>query len=139
MTRSASRFSALEVGRLAKLKIDRIRAFHDGGGLYLVLDGRRRRDGENTSASWVYRYMYERRARSMGLGPYPEITLSEARARAAEARSLKAHGVDPVEAKHAAKAARKAELARAVTFKDVAEDYVRLNTSGWNNPRQEAQ
>lgn len=139
MARSIARFSALEVGRLAKSKVDRIRTFHDGGGLYLVVDGRRHRDGEDPSASWVYRYMFERKARSLGLGSYPEITLADARGRAAEARRLKAHGVDPVDAKHEAKAARKAELARAVTFKDVAEDYIRLNSAGWKNPRQEAQ
>jgi hypothetical protein len=45
-----------------------------------------------TACSWAFRYMIDRKAREMGLGKYPDVTLSEARTRAAEAVSLKRKG-----------------------------------------------
>jgi hypothetical protein len=51
------------------------------GGLYLQVTGGAR--------SWIYRYTLNGRSREMGLGSLNAVTLSEARARAAEARRLK--------------------------------------------------
>ena len=78
----------------------------DGGGLYLqVTEG---------GASWVYRYMLAGRAREMGLGPLALYGLSEARTVAHDARRLRHQGVDPIEARRAARAARmRPERARA--------------------------
>ena len=53
----------------------------DGDGLQLVITAPER-------GKWVYRYSIAYRAREMGLGDYPTVTLTEARARALDARRL---------------------------------------------------
>jgi hypothetical protein len=95
-------------------------------GLYL-------RVNSTTSRSWVARFMIDGKPREMGLGPFPEITLKRARERAGEARTLKAEGVDPLEAKRAALAARKAEAAKSVTFRQAAESYIAAHKAGWGD------
>lgn len=73
------------------------------------------------------------KAREMGLGPFPEVSLARAREKALEARSLKADGVDPLEAKRAALAARRAEAAKGITFKGAAEGYIGAHRAGWGD------
>jgi integrase len=141
---------ALEVDRFAKLKVAdanakpplwadgkqvAIRSLHDGGGLYLFVDGRRAEPDGVGTASWSYRYTFDGKARVLGLGPYPDITLEKARRKVADVRRIKADGQDPQAVRDAAKAARKAEAARAVTFKAVAEDFIRANSAGWKNAK----
>ena len=70
---------------------------------------------------WRFRYRFNGKANMLGLGQYPEISLSEARERLIEARKLLAHGVDPSEAKKAAKAAEKEKQDN--TFCRVAEEW----------------
>ena len=53
--------------------------YGDGKGLWLQVSAFGTR-------SWLLRYIVAGRARVMGLGPYPEVSLKEARDRAAEAR-----------------------------------------------------
>ncbi len=132
------RLSAVEVARHSKAKIDKIRSWHDGGGLYFILDGRRSNGGA-ASANWVYRYTFDCKARMLGLGPYPLISLSDARQGAAEARRLKAHGQDPLLAKRAERAARQVESDRAVTFESIAEEFMRSNRATWKNAKHAAQ
>jgi integrase len=105
---------------LTKLELDVLTTpgrYLTGGvpGLYvqvsLGVDGQPRR-------SFVYRYKIAGRAREAGLGSYPATSLSEARARAREAATLRSKGIDPL----AAKATAKAEAAVArVTFQKAAE------------------
>jgi integrase len=61
----------------------------DGMGLRLI----KREDG---SGVWVFRYTIHGRRREMGLGAYPTVTLKNARADAAKARTLVARGIDPI-------------------------------------------
>jgi integrase len=75
----------------------------------------------------------------MGIGKYPEITLAEARQRAAEARRLKAHGKDPLAERSAVRASLLADAAKTVTFKDAAERYVEAHRAGWRNAKHAAQ
>ena len=83
--RSADRLDALAVKRASEPGM-----YADGLGLYLrVADG--------GSKSWQLRYKLDGRARYMGLGAYPLFPLAKARARAIEARRLKADGTDPIE------------------------------------------
>ncbi len=121
-------------GRFTKLGLDqaaKIAGLHgDGGGLYLAVAA-----PPSNACSWVFRYMINRRARTMGLGPYPEITLAEARAAAAEARRLKAHGNDPLALKEAAKVTERIEAAKAMTFKECAVAYIKDHRAGWKNPK----
>ena len=67
--------------------------------------------------SFVYRYKIAGRAREAGLGSYPATSLSEARARAREAATLRTKGIDPLAAKATAKA--EAAVAKA-TFEQAA-------------------
>lgn len=85
----------------------------DGGNLYFE----RRANG---AASWLFRTPTS----WMSLGEYPEVSLTEARAKAADARALLKKGKDPVRARQAADAAAKAALARSRrTVEEATRDY----------------
>lgn len=61
----------------------------DGRGLWLV---KRRKE----AGKWLVRLTVSGKRREMGLGPWPEVTIAEARERAAEARRQVRDGSDPV-------------------------------------------
>src|SRR5690242_17256488 len=92
-------------------------AYGDGGGLYL-------RVTPPSACSWVFRYMLEGNAREMGLGSYPDITLDTARRRAADARSLKAEGKDPIDVRESVRLAERLQRAKAITFRECANNYL---------------
>jgi integrase len=99
--------------------------YADGGGLYLqITEG---------GASWVYRYMLNGRAREMGLGPLALFGLQEARAKALDARRLRHEGVDPIEARRAARAQTRLDAAKAMTFQQCADRYIKDHRAGWRN------
>ena len=128
MGHSIERLKALAVEKLAR----KPGMYCDGGGLWL-------RVASPTARSWVFRYMLNRSSHEMGIGKYPEITLAEARQRAAEARRLKAHGKDPLAERDAVRASLLADAAKAVTFKDAAERYIEAHRAGWRNAKHAAQ
>ena len=123
MTRTLNRLSALKVARAKQPGM-----YADGGGLYL-------RVAEGGSKQWVFRYAVGTRDRDMGLGPVHTLTLPEAREKAREARLLRLEGIDPIEAKGARMAALKAADARAMTFKQCAEGFIRDNEASWTSAR----
>jgi len=98
----------------------------DGGGLYLVVDaaGLKR---------WVLLYRTGGRRREMGLGPLGSVSLARARELAAEARSLVAGGVDPIEARRTQPEAAK-PVAPPMTFGAVADAYMRAQEASWRSP-----
>ena len=98
----------------------------DGGGLYL-------RVTKEGAKNWVFRYMLNGRARWMGLGPVALYSLQEARKRALEARRLRHDGVDPIEARRRARRQQQLEEAKAVTFKECADSYIKAHRAGWRN------
>jgi integrase len=128
MGRAVERLKALAVEKLAR----KPGMYCDGGGLWL-------RVSSPTARSWVFRYMLNRSAHEMGIGKYPEISLAEARQRAAEARRLKAHGTDPLAQRDAVRASLLAEAAKSVTFKDAAARYIDAHRTGWRNAKHAAQ
>src|SRR5437016_162991 len=73
----------------------------DGGGLYLQVtpaaNGTPRK-------SWLFRYAINGRERQMGLGPLHDVSLLEARVRAADARGLRREGKDPIIEREASRA-----------------------------------
>jgi integrase len=126
---------ARQMGRLTALAVSRAKSegmYADGGGLYLQVTG-------GGARSWIYRYTLNGRSREMGLGSLYAVTLSEARARAAEARRLKSAGIDPIGARHGQRAAEQAEAARQVTFKEAADVYIRAHKAGWRNAKHGSQ
>ena len=101
---------------------------HDGNGLYLQV--------KNGGHSWVFRYMRNGKARHMGLGPISDVSLAKARRKAAECRSLRHDGIDPLEARKANIQAARLSAAKSVTFKQCAERYVEAHKSGWHNAKR---
>lgn len=120
-----------QIHRLKALEIERKKAagyYADGGGLYLQVSPAK-------TKSWIFRFALKGREREMGLGPYPEISLSRAREKAADARSVKAEGKDPIEERRACEAAEAAEKARQLSFEDATTRYVASHKAGWKNAK----
>ncbi len=120
-----------EIGRLTALgvsKAKRAGMYADGGGLYLQV-------GLSGTKSWIYRFALNGRAREMGLGPCYDVPLADAREKAAACRRLKREGVDPIEARVAERRGLQLEEARAITFENAAESYVKTHKAGWRNTK----
>ena len=105
--------------------------YADGGGLYLQVS--------NNGASWIYRYMINGRAREMGLGPRALIGLAEARAKALDARRKRHEGIDPIEARRDQRSKARLDAAKAITFSECAEAYIKAHRAGWRNDKHAAQ
>lgn len=97
----------------------------DGGGLYLQVT----RTG---ARSWIFRYQLDKRRREMGLGATTAVSLAQARERAQEARTLLAHGTDPLEARDAARAP-------GMTFGECSAAYITAHKGAWKNDEQAGQ
>jgi integrase len=126
--------------RLTPLSVSRIKTpglHHDGGGLYLqVTIGA----GGVVNRSWIMRYMLDGKARKMGLGPVSLVSLPEARERALAARkAVHLDHVDPREVRDQERAARRAEVARAMSFEECARAYIEAHQSSWSNARHRKQ
>lgn len=95
----------------------------DGGGLYLRVDDARR--------TWIFRYRRAGRLRDMGLGRAADVSLADARRRAAEARALLAQGIDPIEARDSQPQAR--------TWGEACAEYIASQSGAWRNDAQAQQ
>ena len=123
------------IGRLTALKVDKAKdpgMYADGGGLYLRVTT----DG---TKNWVFRFMLNGRPRWMGMGPLHTIGLADARARAAACRRQRHDGIDPIDARRAAKQQARLDAAKAITFKECAASYVAAHKAGWRNDKHAAQ
>ncbi len=127
MARASERLTALKVEKAKKPGM-----YADGGGLYL-------RVTPEGARNWVLRYMLDRRPRWMGLGPLALYGLSEARARALDARRKRHEGIDPIEARRAERARQRLDAAKAVTFKQCPESYIAAHSAGWRNGKHAGQ
>jgi len=127
MPRHSAKLNALAVQRAKTPGL-----YGDGAGLYL-------RVSKSGTKSWAFRYMLNGHAHEMGLGSCSLRSLSEARARALEARKLLLDGADPIEARKASKRAKAREDAKALTFDDCAKAYIESNRSSWSNAKHAAQ
>lgn len=127
------------MGKLNPKQIDNLSeagTYEDGEGLRLVVKNTGRK-------SWVFRYQLAGKRREMGIGAYPDVTLKAARVAAAQQRSLLASGSDPLAARDteraALRAAQQAEAAKAITFADVAVDYINAHRAGWKSAKHAQQ
>ena len=108
-----------------KLSATRVKAlrdpgrYSDGDGLHLFIS---RAGGK----SWVQRITIDGRRRDIGLGGYPNVSLSQARKRAADNRAAIADGKDPVADK------RKPAV---LTFSRAAHAVHEVNRPRWRNER----
>jgi integrase len=81
----------------------------DGQGLWLI-----KRD--RVFGKWMLRLVVSGKRREMGLGRWPDVSIGEARERAAVARKRLRDGVDPIFERHKAKhGAKRLTLAEAIT------------------------
>jgi integrase len=97
----------------------------DGGNLYLVVD-------KSASKRWVFFYRRDDRMHEMGLGGLNSVGLAAARELAAEARSLLAKGIDPIEA-------RRAAVKTVPTFGECADDFIEAMKPQFRNAKHAAQ
>jgi integrase len=112
------------VGKLNALKVSRSLdpgMYPDGAGLYLQVTGA-------GAKSWLYRYQRDGKEHQMGLGSLSAVSLADARRKAAEARRLRAEGVDPIRARNASQATK-----NPPTFKDCGEAYIAAHKAGWGS------
>lgn len=63
--------------------------YADGQGLWLIKK-------DKVSGKWIVRVVIHGKRREMGLGRWPDVSIAEARERAAEARKRVRDGVDPI-------------------------------------------
>jgi integrase len=123
------------VGRLTALKVSRdlLEGMHaDGAGLYLHVSA-------SGAKSWIYRYSLRRKAREMGLGSLSALSLADARIKTAECRALCQQGLDPIEVRKAREAQAALEAAKAITFKQAAEQYIEAKRAEWKNAKHASQ
>jgi hypothetical protein len=114
---------------LTQRKIERAKKgrYSDGHGLYLVVHNA-------SNKSFAFRWERDGHERWMGLGPTHTVDLKMARVKAREARQLLLEGIDPLEQRKAAKAARALEAAKSMTFRECAEAFIAANRDGWKSP-----
>jgi integrase len=124
---SGKRLTALRVGKEKKPGL-----YSDGLGLYLQV----RAGG---AKSWIFRYRTNGKLRDMGLGSVTAVSLSQAREKSAACRSLRANGIDPIDAKREESAKSRAETSLAMTFEQCAAAYIEAHRAGWKNAKHTAQ
>ena len=122
-------------GKLTAIRIAKASGpavLHDGGGLYL-------RVSASGARSWVFRFQIDGKRRDMGLGAYPDLTLADARSKAAEHRKQRNEGIDPLNAKAAQRSAQRLASARDRTFRACAVEYIAKHQSGWRSAKHRHQ
>ena len=115
----------------------------DHGGekrLYLQVT-KSRTDVDGYSRSWIYRYVSPTRkvTRWAGLGALSEVSLSEARDAAIDARRLIRAGIDPLDERERKFAVAAVAAAKTKTFGQCAELYIDGKRDTWTNAKHAAQ
>jgi integrase len=126
---------ARAIEKLTALKVEKEKRpgmYGDGGGLYL-------RVTDDGAKNWVFRFMLNGRPRWMGMGPLYTVSLAEARKRAGEHRLRRHDGIDPIEARRAERLKTRLNAAKAITFKECAESYIKSHRAGWRNDKHAGQ
>lgn len=134
-------------GKLSAIEVAKAKGptvLHDGGGLYLRIAAPPAKAANESKApsgskAWVFRFQLDGKRRDMGLGAYPDLSLAAARDKAAELRRQHQEGVDPIQAREAARKAEKLAEAQGRTFKECAADYVTRNKAAWRNAKHRQQ
>ncbi len=129
MPRKAKELSPLAVSRL------RTAGYYAVGGvagLYLQV-------ASPNSRSWILRATVGGKRREIGLGGFPDVTLSNVRIKARQAREDILAGIDPVQARKEVRAKLAAESEKAITFKEAAAAYISAHEAGWKNAKHAAQ
>ena len=134
MTRQVQRLSAKAVSAKRKPGY-----YADGLGLYLQVS-------QTGTKSWIFRFRLpgmitesgKPKSAEMGLGMLETVPLADARRRAADARALVLDGINPIEARKAAKLAQ-ARASGVKLFSDVAAAFIKANRDEWKNAKHASQ
>jgi hypothetical protein len=116
--------------RLSARRVETVKPrglYADGKGLYL-------RVGPTGAKSWIYRYRVGKKQTDLGLGPWPDVSLADARERAAVQRKLRLDGQDPLLTRRAGRDQARLAATRQMTFRQCAEAYIAAHRAGWKNP-----
>lgn len=134
MPRVAKELSALEVKRLTHPGTGQNVTFAVGGvsGLLLQITPKGGR-------TWILRASVGDKRREIGLGGFPDVTLSQARERAREAKDKIRAGIDPVEQRKALRAALVASQRRGLTFSDATDRYLAAKLDAFKNAKHRQQ
>jgi integrase len=136
----------MRLNRLTAVRVQQVRKsglYADGGGLHLQVT-----QGVHgiLNKSWLFRFSIRdagkpsgRRERWMGLGSIGTVSLVDARAAALDARKLCRDGIDPIAARNAAKAVAELAHAKAMTFDQCRDAYIKANKAGWKNEKHQEQ
>lgn len=100
---------------------DRAYSLSDGRGLQILIK-------PNGSKLWRFNYRFDGKQKTMPLGNYPDVSLAEARTALQDARNQRARGIDPMQARKAAKRAQ----SDADTFEAVAREWHAQESSAWS-------
>jgi integrase len=117
--------------RLSAKSVEKAREpgyYTDGGGLYLQVSS-------TLSKSWIFLYRRNGKSREMGLGSERDISLAEARTKAADARRQLADGKDPLAAREGHRAQEKLQKVGSISFADCAKKYIDAHKAGWRNEK----
>jgi integrase len=98
----------------------------DGGGLHLQVS-------PTGTKSWILKFQLNGRARAMGLGSLHIVGLADARAARDAAHLLLREGVDPIEVRKAELQRKRAEPAKAVSFREAAIACIKDREAEWHN------
>jgi len=123
MARTIAKLTALGIARTTQPG-----NYADGGGLYLQVTKR-------GAKSWIYKFMISGRAREMGLGPLHAVSLSAARAKAADCRRARIAGTDPIEARKRELTKVRLAAAKSITFAQCAEAYLVVHSVAWRSAK----
>lgn len=92
-----------------------------------------------SSAIWVYRYSLHGRRREISIGPLRQIGLAQARERARELAYEIAQGIDPIDARKAARTKAEKDAAGRVLLRDYTKGFIERNRSRWRSEKHAAQ
>jgi integrase len=102
-------------------------------GLYLQVGG-------PDAKSWIYRFTLRDKERFMGLGSARDVTLAQARKRMEEIRiNLVSKKIDPMAEREKAIELGRIAKAKAVPFRERADQYIAAHEGEWRNPKHRAQ
>ncbi len=145
---SAATSVGRSVGRKVRSPIHRLSAratqtqrepgyYADGAGLYLQVKVAAAE--AQVTRSWLFRYKRSDRQNWMGLGSLRDVSLADARQRAAECRRLLAVGKDPIAERDGERDRARSSEAAPLSFDQCAQTYIAAHRDGWRNAKHAAQ
>ncbi len=116
------RIAPLTDAKIRTIKItEKPQKLFDGGGLFLLVT-------PSGGKLWRFKYRFDEKEKVLALGAYPDLSLTGARSRREQARTLLANGVDPGNIKKAQAAANTYDTE---TFEVIAREWHTRNLRTW--------